>query len=109
MKRNNLGFPDDFYTLGITEKAMDKAMWLGILKGIVIATLIYFIPFLLYPLIAYLIWIASYNQARFFSAQQYINNMNAQIELLYQRTDKLNNKKQEKSQIHYTHEYEKNF
>lgn len=77
MKRNNLGFRDNFYTLKITEKAMDKAMWLGILKGIIVATLIYFIPFLLYPLIA------SYNQARFFSAQQYINNMNAQIELLY--------------------------
>ena len=66
-------------------------------------------PFLIYPLIAYLIWIASYNQARFFSAQQYINNIDAKIELLYQRTDKLNNKTQEKPQINYFHEYEDNF
>lgn len=32
MNRNNLGFSDDHSTLEITEKAMDKAMWLGIIK-----------------------------------------------------------------------------
>jgi len=104
IKTDNFGFLDNFYTIEITE----KAMWIGSLKGIIVSVIIYSVQ-LIYLIIVYFVWTSSYNQARFFSAQQYINNQNAKIKLLYQRTSKVKNKLQGTQQENYSHEYEEEF